>query len=177
VIFTPTKLPGAYLIDPEPRRDERGLFARTWCRREFAAHGLNPALVQCSVSFNPHRGTLRGMHYQRDPYAEAKLVRCARGAVYDVILDLRSGSPTFKQWLAVTLTADNRHLLYVPEGFAHGFQTLEPDCEVVYQMSEFYHPEAAAGVRWNDPAFGIDWPIKQGYLISPRDAGLPDYRC
>jgi len=168
VIFAETKLEGAFVIEPERLGDERGFFARTWCRREFEAHGLNPRLVQCNVSFNRKKGTLRGMHYQAAPHEEAKLVRCTMGAIYDVIIDLRPDSPTFRQWTAVELTEDNRCMLYVPEGFAHGFQTLENDTEVLYQMSEFYHPESARGVRWDDPAFGIEWPIEQ-LTISSRD--------
>ena len=158
MIFAPTPLAGAYLIEPEPVSDERGFFARTWCRNEFADKGLNPNLVQCNISYNKARGTLRGMHYQKAPHAEAKLVRCTQGAVYDVIIDLRSGSNTFTQWYGVELTAANRKALYVPEGFAHGFITLKDDTEVLYQMSEFFHAECAAGVRWNDPVFKIAWP-------------------
>src|SRR5919199_3217742 len=148
MIFTETKLKGAFLIEPEPRADERGFFARTWCQREFEAHGLRTRWVQCNISFNKKKGTLRGMHYQLAPYAEAKLVRCTRGAIYDVIIDLRYDSPTFKQWQALNLTADNRQMLFIPEGFAHGFQTLDDDTEVFYQMSEFYAPDCAKGVRW-----------------------------
>ena len=168
MIFIETKLKGAYIIEPERLEDERGFFARTWCEDEFAAHGLNPRLVQCNISFNKKKGALRGMHYQVAPYEEAKLVRCTKGAIYDVIIDLRFNSPTHKQWFAVELTAENRKMLYVPEGFAHGFQTLEDDSEVFYQMSEFYHPECARGVRWNDPAFRIEWPIKIA-VISLKD--------
>lgn len=159
MIFTETKLTGAYIIEPERLEDERGFFARSWCRQEFEARGLNPRLVQCNISFNRKKGTLRGMHYQADPYPEAKLVRCTRGAIYDVIIDLRLNSTTFKQWVAVDLTDDNRQMLYVPENFAHGFVTLTDNTEVFYQMSEFYHPECAAGVRWDDPALRIEWPV------------------
>lgn len=168
MIFTETKLKGAFIIEIEPREDERGFFARSWCEDEFKQHGLNPCLVQCNISFNKKRGTLRGMHYQAAPYAEAKVVRCTMGAVYDVIIDLRPDSPTFKQWISVELTAENRRALYVPEDFAHGFQTLMDNIEVFYQMSEFYHSECARGVRWDDPAFGIDWPIDE-VIISGRD--------
>lgn len=174
MIFVETRLRGAWTIDPERLEDERGFFARTWCRREVASHGLTPTLAQCSISFNRRRGTLRGMHYQAGPYAEAKLVRCTRGAVYDVIVDLRPGSRTFRQWLAVELTADNRRMLYVPEGMAHGFQTLEDETEVFYQISEFYRPGYARGVRWDDPAFGIRWP-EGDRIISPRDRQYPDF--
>src|SRR5438128_11338283 len=139
VIFIEIQLQGAYIIEPEKLEDERGFFARSWCEREFAAHNLNPRTAQCNISFNRKTGTLRGMHYQTAPHAEAKLVRCTRGAIYDVIIDLRPNSPTFKQWVAVELTAKNRRMLSIPEGFAHGFQTLMDNTEVFYQMSEFYH--------------------------------------
>jgi dTDP-4-dehydrorhamnose 3,5-epimerase len=168
MICAPTPLVGAYLIEPEPVSDERGFFARTWCRNEFAGKGLNPNLFQCNISYNKVQGTLRGMHYQKAPYEEAKLVRCTQGAVYDVIIDLRSGSNTFTQWFGVELTAENRKALYVPEGFAHGFITLKDDTEVLYQMSEFFHAECAVGVRWNDPVFAIQWPIDVK-VISKRD--------
>lgn len=158
----------------EPHRDERGHFARTWCRQEFEAHGLKASLAQCSTSFNLKRGTLRGLHYQAEPYAEAKLVRCTRGALYDLIVDLRPDSESFKEWFSVELTESNRMMLYVPEGFAHGFQTLEDETEVFYQISESYHPEYARGVRWNDPAFGFRWPIEEG-LMSERDRNFQDF--
>lgn len=160
---------GAFLIEPAPIADERGFFARTFCVKEFEAQGLNPCVVQCSISYNKKKGTLRGMHYQLAPHAEAKLIRCIRGAIYDVIIDLRPDSTTFRQWLATELTADNRRMLYVPEGFAHGFQTLEDDTEVFYQMSEFYAPEYAAGVRWDDAAIGIAWPETVNRIVSTRD--------
>ena len=172
--FTPLPLPGAYVLDLEPLTDERGFFARTFCRDEFRAHGLNPELVQCSVSYNLRGGTLRGMHYQAAPDAEAKLVRCTRGAIYDVLLDLRPNSPTYLQWTAVELTAANRSLAYIPEGLAHGFQTLEDDTEVFYQMSHPYVPGAARGVRWNDPAFAIDWPLAER-ILSAKDQAYPDF--
>lgn len=174
MIFTETKLRGAFLIDLERQADDRGFFARTWCRREFEDHGLNPRLVQCSLSFNKHRGTLRGMHYQAGPHAEAKLVRCFKGSIYDVIIDLRPDSPTFKQWTSAELSADNRRMFYIPAGFAHGFQTLEDDAEVFYHMSEFYHPECARRVRWDDPAFGINWPVEE-IIISSRDRLCGDF--
>jgi dTDP-4-dehydrorhamnose 3,5-epimerase len=174
MIFSATALAGAYLIEPERLEDERGFFARTWCVDEFAARGLNPRLVQCSISFNRRKGTLRGMHFQAAPHEEAKLVRCTRGAIYDVIVDLRPDSPTFKRWTAVDLTAENRRMLYVPEGFAHGFQTLEDESEVSYQMSEYYHAASARGVRWDDPAFGIEWPVEER-TISARDRHYPDF--
>lgn len=166
--FAETRLKGVYAIVPDLIEDERGFFARTFCQKEFEAHGLRPTLVQCSVSFNKKKGTLRGMHYQVPPHEEAKLVRCTRGAIYDVVLDLRPSSPTFKQWVAEELTAANRRMVYIPEGFAHGFQTLADHTEVSYQMSEFYHPECARGVRWDDPAFKIDWPVADA-IVSKRD--------
>jgi dTDP-4-dehydrorhamnose 3,5-epimerase len=172
MIFTETKLKGAFIVDLKRVEDERGFFGRSWCQQEFEEHGLNPRLAQCNISFNKQRGTLRGMHYQATPYEEAKLVRCTMGSIYDVILDLRSDSPTFKNWLAMELTAENRSALYIPEGFAHGFQTLIDDTEVFYQMSEFYHPEAARGALWNDPAFNISWPIKTA-VISEKDNNYP----
>ena len=170
--FSPTKLSGVWLVDLERREDERGFFARSWCQSEFERHGLNPRLVQCNVSFNRKRGTLRGMHYQVAPHAEAKLVRCTRGAIFDVAVDLRPESPTYRHWVGVELTAENGRALYIAEGFAHGFQTLADDSEVFYQMSEFFHPECARGLRWNDPAFGISWPSPNP-IISDRDQNLP----
>lgn len=168
MIFHEVELPGVFEIRLEPRSDERGFFARTWCQKEFEAHGLNSRLVQCSLSFNARKGTLRGMHYQVAPYAEIKLVRCTKGAIYDVVLDLRPQSPTFKNWIAVVLTAENRNTVYVPEGCAHGFLTLEDETEVLYQMSEFYNTESARGVRWDDPAFQIKWP-QRVQVISQLD--------
>jgi dTDP-4-dehydrorhamnose 3,5-epimerase len=159
VIFVETGLKGAFIIEPERLEDERGFFARTWCKREFESHGLSSRLLQCSVSFNARQGTLRGMHFQRAPHQEAKLIRCTMGAIYDVIIDLRPGSSTFKEHVAVELTAQNHLMLYAPEGFAHGFITLADNSEILYQMSEFYAPGHAGGVRWNDPAFAIPWPI------------------
>lgn len=167
-------LPGAFLIDLERQEDERGFFARSWCSREFEAHGLNPRVLQCNVSFNRERGTLRGMHYQAEPHDEAKLVRCTAGMIYDVILDLRPQSSTFTRWEAVELTADGHRMLYLPEGVAHGFQTLVDHTEVFYQMSELYRPDCARGVRWDDPAFGIRWP-DANRIISERDRGYPDF--
>ena len=174
MIFTPTPLAGAVLVDLERNEDARGYFARTWCRREFAAAGLDVALAQCSVSHNRRRGTLRGLHYQAAPHEEDKLVRCTRGALHDVIVDLRPGSATYTRHFAVELTVENGRALFIPRGFAHGFQTLADDTDVLYQMSEFYAAEAARGVRWNDPAFGIAWPIAEP-ILHPRDAGYPDF--
>ncbi len=174
MIFTETKLEGAYIVTPEPLRDERGFFARTWCQREFAAHGLNSSLAQCSISFSERKGTLRGLHFQMAPYQETKLVRVTAGAIFCVIVDLRPDSPTFTQYLGHILTACNRQMLYVPEGFAQGFQTLEDHTEVLYQISEFYVPESARGVRWNDPAFHIEWP-PDDRIIATRDQSFPDF--
>ncbi len=175
MILTETKLPGAYLIDIEKREDERGFFARSWCQKEFEAHGLVPRVTQANISFNKYKGTLRGMHYQAAPFAETKLVRCTRGAIYDVIVDLRPDSPTCMQWLGVELTAENYKMLYVPEGFAHGFQTLIDNTEATYQVSQFYTPEAEGGLRYNDPTFNIDWPLEV-QVISDKDRNWPDFR-
>jgi dTDP-4-dehydrorhamnose 3,5-epimerase len=174
MIFTETKLPGAFIIELEKLADERGFFARTWCQQEFSIHQLNTRLVQCNVSFNKKKGSLRGMHYQTKPYEEAKLVRCTAGAIYDVIIDLRPDSPTFTQHTAVVLTARNYTMLYIPEGFAHGFLTLEDETEVFYQMSTAFVPTAARGVRWNDPVFNIEWPIAV-QVISERDHSYTDF--
>ena len=173
--FVSTEIAGAYVIELEPQCDERGWFARTWCEREFARYGIAAPPRQCSLSVNVKRGTLRGMHYQAESHAETKLVTCVRGAIYDVIVDLRSGSPSYKRYVAVELTADNRRRLYIPAGCAHGFQTLADDTEVHYQMSEFYDPESARGVRWDDPAFGIVWPAAPDRIISARDRSYPDF--
>lgn len=176
MIFRPTRLAGLWLVEIEPQADERGHFARTWCRREFAAHGLDTRLAQASLSFNRQAGTLRGLHFQRPPHAEAKLVRCTRGAIWDVALDLRPGSPTRGKWQGFELSAENGAALYIPEGFAHGFQTLRPETEVFYQISEFHAPEAASGVRYDDPAFAMSWPLPVS-CISPRDAAWPAFRA
>jgi dTDP-4-dehydrorhamnose 3,5-epimerase len=175
MIFRPTKIGGAYAIEPEHHADERGSFARTWCRREFDAHGIGSSLVQVSLSTNRRRGTLRGMHYSVPPHAEAKVVRCVKGAIYDVLLDLRLRSPTYLAWFAESLTRENGIALFIPEGVAHGFQTLEDESDVLYQMSEFYDPDCARGVRWNDPAFGIGWPLEEPTL-SERDRTYESFR-
>jgi dTDP-4-dehydrorhamnose 3,5-epimerase len=172
MIFKETILGGAYVIHLERMEDERGLFARSFCQKEFAAHGLKVEVAQCNISFNKHKGTLRGMHFQRPPKAEAKLVRCTRGGIHDVIIDLRPDSLTYCQWIVTELTANNFAALYVPEGFAHGFQTLEENTEVFYLMFEFYAPEYARGVRWDDPAFGIRWPLANP-IVSERDRSYP----
>jgi len=175
MIFTETKLKGPYIIELEPLEDERGFFARSFCQKEFEEHGLNPFIVQCNVSFNKEKGTLRGMHYQVAPHEEAKLVSCIKGAIYDVIIDLRPDSATYCQWFAVELSAENYKMLYVPESFAHGFQTLEDNTVVFYQMSEFFHPECAGGVRWDDPAFEIEWPIKK-LIVSSKDKSIGRFK-
>jgi dTDP-4-dehydrorhamnose 3,5-epimerase len=174
MIFTETHLKGAYIIDINPFIDARGFFARTWCHKEFEAHGLVSHIVQTNISLNNTKGTLRGMHYQTAPYEETKLIRCTKGAIYDVIIDLRRDSPTYLQWVGVELTADNHRMLYVPEHFAHGFQTLEDDSEVTYQVSQFYAPRSERGVRYDDPAFGITWPLAV-LVISDKDKSWLDY--
>jgi dTDP-4-dehydrorhamnose 3,5-epimerase len=174
LVFTSTPLAGVMIVDPIRREDERGFFARTWCSSEFREHGLVAALSQCSVSFNVSKGTLRGLHYQAHPHGETKLVRCTMGAIFDVVVDVRPESPTYTQWTAVELTATNRRMLYIPEGFAHGFQTLQDDTEVFYQMANDYVASAARGVRWNDPVFGITWPPDKR-VISPRDQTYSDF--
>ena len=173
--FEELEIPGAFLIGLEERTDDRGFFARAWCAHEFEDHGLNPTLVQVNLSFNERADTLRGMHYQRAPHEEAKCVRCTRGAIYDVVLDLRPNSTTYKQWQAVELTADNRRMVYIPEGCAHGYQTLESATETLYLVSEFYAPGSEGGVRWNDPAFGIEWPETTNRVMSAKDAAWPDF--
>ena len=171
--FTETRVAGAFLIEPEPIADERGFFARTWCHDEFEARGLNPRLAQCSISYSRRKGTLRGLHYQAAPHEEVKLVRCTRGAIWDVAVDLRPDSPTFKSWFGTELRDDNHAMLYIPEGCAHGQLTLTDDAEVLYQMSVPFEPTAARGVRWDDPAFGIEWP-GEVRVINQRDRTYPD---
>ena len=175
MIFKETKLKGAYIIEIEPIEDERGFFARSFCEEEFKEHGLNPHIAQCNISYNEKKGTLRGMHYQAAPYEEAKLVRCTKGAIYDVIIDLRPDSPTFKQWVATELAVDNHRILYIPEGVGHGFQTLKDDTVVFYQISEAYHPECSRGVGWDDPSFRIKWPLEP-ILLSSRDRSFKLFR-
>lgn len=177
MIFTATALKDAVVVDVERHGDERGYLARTFCEQEFAAHGLVTRFVQSSTVFSPVCGTLRGLHFQRSPHREVKLVRCTRGAAYVVIADLRLKSPTHARWLGVELTPENGRLLYVPAGFAQGYQTLTEDTEMAYQMSHEYVPESASGVRWDDPAFGIEWPTAAQRIISQRDAAWPDYRA
>jgi len=173
--FLKTKLPGVFAIQIEAKPDDRGFFARTWCQKEFESQGLEGKLVQCSLSFNKRKGTLRGMHYQIAPHEETKVVRCTQGAIYDVVLDLRPKSPAFKNWTGVELTAEKRNMIYVPQGCAHGFLTLEDRCEVIYQMSEFQYAESSRGVRWDDPAFQIEWPTEVE-VISERDRTYPDFQ-
>lgn len=174
VIFLPTSLAGAFILELDRRNDDRGYFARTWCQREFEEQGLNSSLVQCSVSHSLRRQTLRGMHWQASPHGEVKIVRCTRGAIWDVIIDLRPESLTYMSHLGVELTAESGRALYVPEGVAHGFVTLVDGSEVFYQMSKFHEPAFARGVRWNDPAFAIEWPVSAP-ILHPRDAAYPDY--
>jgi len=174
--FTETPLKGAFIVDVDKIEDNRGFFARSWCQKEFEQQGLNNQLVQCNISFNAKKGTLRGMHFQTKPYEEAKLVRCTMGALFDVIIDLRQDSATFKQWFGVELSQDNRKMLFIPEGFAHGFQTLKDNTEVFYQMSHFFYTESARGVSWNDPAFNIKWPHEDNRIISDKDKSYLDYK-
>ncbi len=172
--FIETALTGAYLVRLDKKHDERGFNARAFCEREFAAHGLTPRVVQTNIIYNPHKGTLRGFHYQQPPFAECKLFRCVRGSIYDVIIDLRPGSATYRSWLAVELSATKDELLYVPEGFAQGFQTLENDTELIYQVSQFYTPESGRGIRYDDPVFSIPWPLPVS-VISRQDAAWPAF--
>ena len=174
MLFTETELEGAFIIDIERREDERGFFARTFCQREFQQYGLNPCIAQTNISHNSKKGTLRGMHYQGPPDGEVKIITCTQGAIYDVLIDLRTDSGTFKKWLGMELTAAGHRMLYIPENFAHGFMTLEDSTSVHYMMSAFYLPESARGIRWNDPAFNIDWPV-QPAVISDRDENYRDY--
>jgi len=174
MIFNETKLKGAFIIDLEKHQDGRGFFARAYCEKEFRDHGIEPDVVQANVSYNKYKHTLRGMHFQAEPYGEAKLVRCTRGAIYDVIIDVRKNSPTYKEWIGVELSEDNYRMLYVPEGFAHGFITLHDETVITYQVSEFYTPGAEKGIRWDDPEFGIDWPAEP-VIISEKDENWPDF--
>jgi dTDP-4-dehydrorhamnose 3,5-epimerase len=174
VIFTETELKGAFILDVKKLEDERGFFGRSFCQKEFEEHGMTPHVVQANVSYNKVKGTLRGMHYQVSPYEETKLVRCVRGAIYDVIIDLRKNSPTYTKWIGVELRESSYRMLFLPEGFAHGFITLEDDTEVTYQVSQFYTPGSERGIRWNDPAFNIKWPIEP-VVISEKDRQHDDY--
>ena len=175
MLFRKTNIEGVLVIEPEPIYDERGFFSRIWCTKEFQNNGIDFRILQSSVSFNKEAGVLRGMHVQNAPYGEHKIVRCTRGAIYDVALDIRHDSPTFKRWYAIELNESNRMSLYIAPGLAHGFQTLVENCEVTDQMSEFYYAPSATGVRWNDPAFAIEWPAQPSRIISSKDASLPDF--
>jgi dTDP-4-dehydrorhamnose 3,5-epimerase len=175
MIFTETKLKGAYIIEPEKKGDERGFFARSFDSEIFKRYGLNPNVFQCNISYSKTKGTIRGMHFQLPPYQEAKFLRCVRGRIYDVIIDLRSKSETFKQWIAVELSSDNYRMLYAPEGFAAGFQTLVDDVELIYQVSQIYNPEYERGIKWNDPEFQIDWPLEPT-IMSPKDRSWPSFK-
>lgn len=175
MIFKHTKLKGAFIIEMEPIGDIRGFFARAWCKKEFEEHGLKSYFVQGNITFSKSKGTLRGMHYQVAPYQEVKVVRCVKGAVFDVVIDLRSDSLTYGKWIGIELTEDNYKMLYVPEGFAHGYQTLEDNTEVSYHVSQFYCPESERGIRWDDPAFGIKWPPIRDLVISDKDRNWPDF--
>lgn len=172
--FTETKLKGAFIIEINKLEDDRGFFGRTWCKNEMKEHGLDTNICQTNISFNKVRGTLRGMHYQINPYQETKIIRCTRGAIFDVIIDLREDSPTFKQWFSIELTQDNYKMLYIPRNFAHGFITLHDNCEVAYLITQFYNPDAEAGIRWNDPMFNIKWPFEPS-IISEKDKLHPYY--
>src|SRR5215213_2933161 len=174
LIFKDTKLEGAYVIEPEKFEDHRGLFARSFSQGEFAEHGLRSQFVESGISFNYRKYTVRGMHWQAPPNAQAKLVRCTRGAIFDVMIDLRPESPTYKQWFAKELTAQNRLMLYIPEGFAHGYQSLEDETEMFYLLSGAYAPASERGVRWNDPAFAIAWPETERIILNERDRTFPD---
>ena len=174
--FTETGLDGAFVIEIEPRLDERGFFARGWCRREFEAAGIRINFVQANIAFSKNKGTLRGMHFQRAPHAECKLWRCVRGAIFDVMIDLRLNSPTFKKWFGIELTSDNHKMTLIPEGFAHGYLTTADNTEVFYLVSAFYTPEAEGGVRWDDPAFEVRWPMTDNLIISEKDKNWPDFR-
>lgn len=176
MIFTETKIKGVFVIEPELLTDERGFFARSFCKEEFRKHGLEIDIVQCNISYNKKKGTLRGMHYQGPPFEEAKIVSCTRGSIYDVVLDLRRDSATCCQWVAAELTEKNFKMIYIPKGCAHGFQTIEDDTMVYYQMTEFYHPEYASGVRWDDPAFMITWPMSDDTTISNKDTQYETFR-
>jgi dTDP-4-dehydrorhamnose 3,5-epimerase len=177
MVFNETELKGVYVIEPGFFEDERGFFAPSFSQREFKERGLTECFVENNISYNHRRGTLRGLHFQAGPYGQAKLVRCTRGAIFDVAVDLRTDSPTFGKWVGFELNAENRLLMYLPADMAHGFQTLEDDTEVFYQVSEFYRPEANRGWRWNDSAFGIKWPLPDECIVNPRDGSYPDFRA
>lgn len=175
--FKELPLQGAFIIEPELLEDERGFFARSFCKDEFKHYGLNTQFEQCNISYNLKQGTLRGMHYQNGEHSEAKLIRCTMGKIYDVIVDLRQSSKTYKRWVGVELTASNRIMIYIPEGFAHGFQTLADHAEVFYQMSASFSPKNGCGIRWNDPAFSIQWPFDRPTVISSNDLNYEDFKA
>lgn len=177
MIFHETKLQGVYVIEPTRFEDERGFFAPSFSQREFEGQGLRGRFVENHISYNLRRGTLRGLHYQAAPFGQAKLVRCTRGSIFDVVVDLRSDSPTFRQWIGTELTAENRLMAYMPEDVAHGFQTLEDDTEVFYQVSGFYQLEAYKGLRWDDPAFDVQWPLAEERIMLPRDSSYADFEA
>jgi len=175
MIFLETDIKGVYVIEIKKLEDDRGFFGRSWCKNEMAAYGLNPNVVQQNTSLSVHAGTLRGMHYQKHPFEETKLIRCTKGAIYDVVIDLRPDSQTFRNWFGIELTEDNHKMLYVPEKFAHGFITLKENCEVTYLVTQFYTPGSEAGLRWNDKMFGIRWPMEVK-VISEKDSSFPDFK-
>lgn len=175
MLFIETKLKGAFVVELEKYSDDRGFFSRAWCQKEFKEQGINSQFVQANIGFSKNSGTIRGIHYQIAPFEEAKLVRCIRGAIFDVVLDLRPELPSFKQWFGVELSDENRKMLYVPEGCAHGYQTLVDNTEVFYQVSQVYSPESERGIRWNDPEFDIEWPIDEDLVISEKDQNWPDF--
>jgi dTDP-4-dehydrorhamnose 3,5-epimerase len=174
LIFTETKIKGVFIIEPELIKDERGFFSRSFCQDEFEKQGLETSIVQCNISYNKKKGTLRGMHYQAPPHEEVKMVSCTKGAIYDVVLDLRKESEMYGRWLSIELTDENNKTLYIPKGCAHGFQSLMDNTIVYYQMMEGYHPECARGIRWDDPAFGIQWPFRKA-IISEKDSNFPEF--
>jgi dTDP-4-dehydrorhamnose 3,5-epimerase len=176
MIFSETTIPGAFIIEVQTHGDERGFFGRWWCREEFRKHGLNTGVAQANIGSSAKKGTLRGLHYQRHPHAEAKLIRCVHGRLFDVIVDLRKGSNTYGRWFGTTLEQGNQRMLYAPEGMAHGYLTLADDTEIIYLVSEVYTPEAEAGIRWDDPAFAIDWPLSEGLILSEKDRQWPDFQ-
>lgn len=175
MIFTETRLPGAYVIELEPIHDNRGFFSRVMCKREFDAHNLTTDFVQANITFSPEMGTLRGMHYQIRPHKEVKLVHCTRGAIYDVIIDMRPDSATYLQWIATEISAENRKMVYIPGEFAHGYMTLADKTEVYYQVAQYYAPEYERGIRWDDPAFQIEWPVVSEMVLSAKDKAWPDF--
>lgn len=173
--FIPTALNDIFIIELEMINDDRGFFARSWCKEEFGQHSLNNNIVQCNTSFNLQRATIRGLHYQAPPHEETKIVRCIRGSIYDVVIDLRAHSTTYMNWIGVNLTSENRRMIYIPTGFAHGYQTLTPEAEIYYQVDQYYAPKAERGIKWNDSAFRIDWPLRRDCVISEKDQSWPDF--